>query len=110
MRLLSDKTLRLVVNEEKALPDYLMTVLKLPEGKAHIENNATGTSDSMRNISQKTIKSIPVPVLPFNKQREVVHRFSLFNEEMVLIQNAGTAMLNDIYLLPKKILAQAFEM
>jgi type I restriction enzyme S subunit len=109
MRLLSDKTLRLVVNEEKALPDYLLTVLKLPEARLHIENNATGTSDSMRNISQKTINSIPIPVLTVDKQRELIKHFSQFNEEIVLIQKSGNAMLNDINLLPRKILAQAFE-
>lgn len=108
MRLLSDKTLRLVVNEEKILPDYLLTVLKLPEARAHIENNATGTSDSMRNISQKTINSIPVPVLSFQKQRELINRFSQFNKEMVAIQKSGNAMLNDINLMPQQILAQAF--
>ena len=109
MRLLSDKTLRLVVNEEMVLPDYLLTVLKLPEARSHIENNATGTSDSMRNISQKTINSIPVPVLTFDQQRELINRFSQFNEEMALVQKSGKAMLNDINLLPQKILAQAFE-
>lgn len=109
MRLLSDKTLRLVVNEEKALPDYLLTVLKLPEARLHIENNATGTSDSMRNISQKTINSIPIPVLTVDKQRELINRFSKFNEEIVLIQKSGNEMINDINLLPQKILAQAFE-
>lgn len=108
MRLLSDKTLRLIVNENKILPDYLLTVLKMPEARAHIENNATGTSDSMRNISQKTINSIPVPVLSFQKQRELINRFSQFNKEMVAIQKSGNAMLNDINLLPQKILAQAF--
>jgi type I restriction enzyme S subunit len=109
MRLLSDKTLRLVVNEEMVLPDYLLTILKRPEARSHIENNATGTSDSMGNISQKTINSIPVPVLTFDKQRELIKCFSQFNEEMALVQKSGNAMLNDINLLPLKILAQAFE-
>jgi type I restriction enzyme S subunit len=108
MRLLSDKTLRLVVNEERALHDYLLTILKLPEARSHIENNATGTSDSMRNISQKTINSIPVPVLPVKKQRDLINRFSQLNQEMALIQKSGNVMLNDINLLPQKILAQAF--
>jgi type I restriction enzyme S subunit len=109
MRLLSDKTLRLGVNEEKVLPDFLLTVLKLSEARAHIENNATGTSDSMRNISQKTINAIPVPVISIDKQKELVERFSLFNREMLLIQKSTNKMLNDIRLLPQKILAQAFE-
>jgi len=109
MRLLSDKTLRLVVNEEKVFPDYLLTALKLPEARTHIENNATGTSDSMRNISQKTIHSIPVPALTFNEQRELIDRFLQFNKTMILIQKSGNMILNDINLLPRKILAQAFE-
>ncbi len=109
LRLLSDKTLRLVVNTDKVLPDYLLTVLKWPEARAHIENNATGTSDSMRNISQKTIRSIPIPLLSKNEQQAIINRSTAVHHELDRIRENTTQMLNDLALLPQKILAQAFE-
>lgn len=59
-RLLSDKTLRLVVDEERVKKEYLLFALRAPRAREHIEHFATGTSDSMRNISQGVIASIPI--------------------------------------------------
>lgn len=108
LRLLSDKTLRLVVNTDKVLPDYLLTVLKWHEARAHIESNATGTSDSMRNISQKTIRSIPIPLLPKDEQQAIINSSKAVNHELDQIRKSTKKMLNDLALLPQKILAQAF--
>jgi type I restriction enzyme S subunit len=63
-RLLSDKTLRLVVDEARISHGFLLQALRMPDARKHIEGNATGTSDSMRNIAQDTIKAIPLPLPP----------------------------------------------
>lgn len=88
LRLLSDKTLRLVVDKKKVDPDYLLNVLRWPEARAHIEHNATGTSDSMRNISQKTINRIPVPLVSKNFQHAIIQKLSAITDETVKIENA----------------------
>jgi type I restriction enzyme S subunit len=108
-RLLSDKTLRLVVDEENFLSDYILAILKLPEAREHIEKNATGTSDSMRNISQKTIRSIPIPILTITQQKNMLQFYSQFRSEVCTVKKATSAILNDLNLLPQKILSQAFE-
>lgn len=51
-RLLSDKTLRLVMDERRASKEFLKFALRAPLARKHIESYATGTSDSMRNIAQ----------------------------------------------------------
>lgn len=109
MRLLSDKTLRLVVNAEKILSDYLLAVLKLPEAREHIEKNATGTSNSMRNISQKTICATPIPLMTIEEQRRMADFFKAFFQETQKTQKILKLIDNEISLLPQKILAQAFE-
>ncbi|MDM0046935.1 restriction endonuclease subunit S [Variovorax dokdonensis] len=65
-RLLSDKTLRLVIDEGRASKEYLLFALRAPKARRHIEHYATGTSDSMRNIAQGVISSVPIdlPTLP----------------------------------------------
>jgi type I restriction enzyme S subunit len=110
LRLLSDKTLRLLVDEKTVESDYLLNVLRWPEARAHIEHNATGTSDSMRNISQKTINSIPVPLVSKDLQSAIVQKFNTINDEVVKIETAVKKSLSDIALLPQKLLSQAFEM
>lgn len=46
-RLLSDKTLRLIPDEERVLPDYLVHALRSPIAREFIEHNATGSSESI---------------------------------------------------------------
>lgn len=73
-RLLSDKTLRLVVDEKRVAKEYLLFALRAPKARRHIEHCATGTSDSMRNIAQGVITSVPVDLPPLPDQRRIATR------------------------------------
>ncbi|GAA2661374.1 restriction endonuclease subunit S [Streptomyces vastus] len=70
--MLSDKTLRLNLVGDQALPEYLCEVLRLPELRVQIEVAATGTSGSMKNISQKSIRNLVVPWYDVTEQRRIV--------------------------------------
>ena len=70
-RLLSDKTLRLVIDELHADKIFLLYALRTEAARRHIEHFATGTSDSMRNISQEVISSIPIPLPDLPIQRRI---------------------------------------
>jgi type I restriction enzyme S subunit len=70
-RLLSDKTLRLVIDEDRASKEYVLFALRAPKARRHIERYATGTSDSMRNISQGVITSVPIDLPPLCDQRRI---------------------------------------
>ena len=108
-RLLSDKTLRLLPNVSRISADFLVHMLKLPEARSHIESNATGTSDSMRNISQKTIFNIPIPVPEAAIRQIVARELSEIEHQSRKIENTLRTILSDIGCLPGKLLAQAFE-
>jgi type I restriction enzyme S subunit len=54
---LSDKVLRLVVNDKK-LKRWLLYWLRSPQGRNQIESLASGNQLSMRNISQANLKNI----------------------------------------------------
>lgn len=58
--LLSDKSLRLVP-KRWVNPRWLNEVLQSPSVRAQISALATGTKDSMRNISQRALLSVQVP-------------------------------------------------
>ncbi|WP_338785581.1 restriction endonuclease subunit S [Streptomyces sp. DG1A-41] len=70
--MLSDKTLRLNLVGDQALPEYFCEVLRLPELRVQIEVAATGTSSSMKNISQKSIRNLVVPWCDVAEQRRII--------------------------------------
>jgi type I restriction enzyme S subunit len=69
--LLSDKTLRLVPKAKVAYPNYLLYALRTPEVRKHLERHATGTSGSMRNISQDNIRATKIPLPPLSEQHRI---------------------------------------
>jgi len=109
LRLLSDKTLRLMVDETRVEPKYLLNVLRWPEARSYIESHATGTSDSMRNISQVTIRDIPVPIVPRDLQVRIINRIDAFSSETTKMKKAVKSVQAHLGLLPQKLLSQVFE-
>lgn len=71
-RLLSDKSLRLTPRDGIDR-EWLVAVLSAPSTRRQISAVATGTSDSMRNISQGNLLAVRVPWIAPEKQRKVVH-------------------------------------
>lgn len=69
--LLSDKSLRLVASEHLN-SRWLYYLLSSPAVRGEISRRATGTKDSMRNISQETLASIHVQVPPLAEQQRIV--------------------------------------
>lgn len=71
--LLSDKSLRLVP-KVGVHPAYLAAMLSAPQARRRISELATGTKDSMRNISQAALLMVAMPKLPaLDEQRRVVN-------------------------------------
>ncbi|MFD8611960.1 restriction endonuclease subunit S [Streptomyces sp. NPDC059631] len=69
--MLSDKTLRLCVVPGCNV-DYLNLANLAQAARAHYENEATGTSSSMRNVSQKAIRRTPIPLPPREEQDRIM--------------------------------------
>jgi type I restriction enzyme S subunit len=72
--MLSDKTLRLVPKSPDLSREFLLYALRMPWVRADFEEDATGTSDSMRNLSQDKIRSAPIPLAPANEQRRIISK------------------------------------
>lgn len=69
--LLSDKTLKLIPNKDIIWPKYLLYALRTPRVRRHIEAHATGTSDSMRNISQSNLCAAEIPLPALSEQMRI---------------------------------------
>lgn len=106
--LLSDKSLRLRVIEIVNL-HWLHTALSSSVARSQLSAMATGTSDSMRNVSQDKIKSVVLPLPPLAEQQWIVEGAS---ERLSQIDAAELQIEHGLLRasrLRQSILKQAFE-
>ena len=71
--MLSDKILRITFSE-KIDSQFMLKVMRSSILRNQIEAVATGTSDSMNNISQKEIRGFLIPLPPIAEQKRIVAR------------------------------------
>lgn len=69
--MLCDKTIRIELDAESIDQRYAAEVLQIGSARAQIEMAATGTSDSMKNISQATIRSLKIPLPSLETQKQI---------------------------------------
>ena len=74
--LLCDKTLRLKFDLERALPAFMFWQLQQPAVRRQIEIHATGTSGSMKNISQPVIRGLKFARPETHEQEVIANRIS----------------------------------
>jgi len=68
---LPDRIWQLRVDGDRAEPRWLHQLLTAPDTRARISDLATGTSGSMKNISQDKFLSLEVPLPPLPEQRKI---------------------------------------
>ncbi|MFJ6525837.1 hypothetical protein ACIQMZ_11235 [Streptomyces longwoodensis] len=81
--LLSDKSLRLIP-KSNVDPNWLIHVLSSLPVRAYYSESATGTSDSMRNISQKVVRSAKIPIPRSDAVREKIAQE--INDRIALVE------------------------
>lgn len=82
----SDKLYRLTVSEDVD-HSYLIGVLRSPPSRFQYEQEATGTSGSMQNIGQDTIKNLVHPLPPHVEQKEIGERLKKIKEDEAHLKN-----------------------
>ena len=85
--MLSDKVLRLKFSD-KVDRFYLLWAMRSPLVRSQFAETATGTSDSMKNISQDAIRNLIIPLPPLEIQHRIVVRL---NEILPIIEEYGKA-------------------
>jgi len=98
---LCDKTLRLNPREELVSADYLLEALQSQDARRQIENVATGTSGSMKNISQDSIRALRVPVLDRPQQDAWANTVRGARE----LERSAAALISELQLLRSTLLS-----
>jgi type I restriction enzyme S subunit len=106
--LLSDKSLRLLPRPDVDA-DWLIAALQAPSTRQQISALATGTKDSMRNISQKALLSVEVPVPDeVRYQSEVAKRAAGASQARSQLAGAGRTIAKRRVGLRRSLLQAAF--
>lgn len=80
----SDKLYRLSLADE-LVSAFAITVLQSPLARLQYERDATGTSGSMQNIGQDTIKNFIMPIPPRNEQIQIGQHVQDFDQRLSAI-------------------------
>jgi type I restriction enzyme S subunit len=101
--MLCDKTLRLQLRPEAGSSRFVNELLALPQVRRQIEIAATGTSGSMKNISQGAIRQLVVPWATGEVQQNVVRLVEAYDrdmrstaEEVVKLRRVKQALMDDL--------------
>jgi len=81
--MLSDKTLRLKVDELRMSVRFLFLQLQMSASRRQIEMAATGTSGSMKNISQSNILRLLIPCPPLTEQQAIASKSADLDKRLV---------------------------
>jgi type I restriction enzyme S subunit len=89
--LLSDKSLRVLARQD-VNPRWLWLALSSPDARAQISAKATGTKESMRNISQSALLSISIPnPLHVNQEADILRMGMWFDALRAFTTSLATA-------------------
>ncbi|GAB3587722.1 restriction endonuclease subunit S [Calidifontibacter terrae] len=105
--LLSDKSLRLVPMADVDVA-WLWRTLQSPSVREQISRLATGTKDSMRNISQTSLLSVEVPEASPEAQRRAVVEYDALEEKSMQLESEADRLAARQNSLRRAILAAAF--
>jgi len=80
--MLCDKTLQLVLDESKTNRRFIFEALRARPLRNQIMGRATGTGGAMKNISQQDIRSLSVPLPPFDVQEAIALRVASVDQRI----------------------------
>jgi type I restriction enzyme S subunit len=106
--ILSDKILRLNVASDSCPAGFLKFALRTKWVRDVFEDQATGTSNSMRNLSQGKIMSAPIPLPTEPEVEQIVQLLSKSEEGLKSQGQLVREGMNKITGLDQAILAKAF--
>ncbi|WP_367110170.1 restriction endonuclease subunit S [uncultured Psychrobacter sp.] len=107
--MLSDKTLRINFLEDAVSKEYVLYYLRSGFGRQEIMERSTGNQESMRNISQKSINRINIPICSYEEQTIIVNSLKGKLSDSDRLINDIDTQLKKANLLKTSILHKAFQ-
>lgn len=93
--MLSDKTLRLLEKPDLAMKEYIYHSLQQSYMRQQISIAATGTSMSMKNISQGAILTLSILVPPIDEQSDICKRVDVLAKRITHEKSKASKLYQD---------------
>ncbi|MEU1840233.1 restriction endonuclease subunit S [Micromonospora chersina] len=103
-----DLMIRLRVDTDVALPEYVTAVLRSERVHRQLRSKAKGLAGSMPKIDQQAIASVVLKVPPLRRQRELVSELSEIEQTYSRLAGAANAVRRQGQALRKALLEAAF--
>lgn len=99
--------MRIVINIDQAVPEYITRYLNSPLGLSELRKNAK-QAINQASINQKDVGNVLIPLPPLPEQHEIVRRLDTILAAEAATKVAAEATLENITTLRQSILARAF--
>ncbi|WP_437306239.1 hypothetical protein [Sorangium sp. So ce388] len=106
--MLPDKILRVLPVSDAIDSRFLVYALRTPAVRFYLEQEATGTSDSMRNLSQPKLAGAPLWAPPLAEQRRIVAKIETLSAKSRRAKEALDAIPALLERFRQSVLAAAF--
>lgn len=104
-----DLLIRIRVDESRIDPYYFSYYFHSRTARQYIESVASGTSPSMKKISQTKLNPMPIPVISLNKQKQISSYIRNYFEEISVLFEETRIVNGKLAKLQDAVLKQAFQ-
>lgn len=105
----SDLLIRIRVNKTVINPYYLVYFFQSVEARRYIENVASGTSPSMKKISQPKLENMQIPIPTLGHQRQIVAYLNGLQAQIDVLRQLQAETQKELDALLPSILDKAFK-
>jgi len=103
-----DLLIRIRVNLELADPKFIARYFHSSEARQYVESHVTGTSPTMKKISQPKLEAMPIPVLPLTEQHRIVAYLDGLQAKVDELRRLQAETQKELNALMPSILAKEF--
>lgn len=107
--MLSDKILRINFDNTVVLKEFILLFLRSKKGRDQIESYATGSQESMKNITQTSIRDININIPTLDEQKEIVRQTNALLAVADKIQKQYQSAVQTLHKLENSLLNSVFE-
>ena len=97
------------VDNTKIDPQYIVYFFQTIEARKYIESQASGTSPSMKKVSQPKLEGMPIPVPPLDEQRRIVAYLDSLQAKVDELRRLQSESERELSALMPSILDKAFK-
>jgi type I restriction enzyme S subunit len=105
---MTDLLIRIRVDPTKSDPHFVSRFFRSSEAREYIESRVSGTSPTMKKISQPKLEAMPIPTLPLPEQRRIVAYLDGLQAKVDALRHLQAETQRELDALMPAVLARAF--